>query len=115
MKKCIYFGPAEDFWYPYRFKEFMDNLENTEALVENNFTPMANALDLPLLYYSHEHNVLLKYERDRTFEPEFIPRSIVLKAKIYLFGGDKRDIEDLEWLIKEWAKKYKGIDNMSKK
>ncbi len=116
MKKCIYFGPAENFWYSYRFKEFMDSLDYTEELVENNFTPMANALKLPLLYYSHFHNVVLKHERDEFFNIDsdgaYRRGLALIRAKVTLFGKEEIEIEDLEWLIKEEAKKLKNVDNL---
>ena len=91
----------------------MENLDYIEKLVQNDFSLLAETLNLPLVYYSHKHNVTLKYEKEQTFEPEpFHTRgdSAGLKrAKITLFGKNEVDIENLKWLIKDEAKKHQKI------
>ena len=109
MKKCIYLGQTAGFWNHIRFKEFMDSLDYMEELVENNFTPMASALRIPLLYYSHKDNVVLKYERNESIEIDsdgvYREGLALIRAKITLFGKEEKNMEDLEWLIKKEAKK----------
>ena len=109
MKKCIYFGVEKDFWWHTRFKKFLDSLSFMELLVKNDFSMLDDALNLPLLYYSHKDNVLLKYKRESTY----INSDYLMKrVDVTLFGKDEVDIENLEWLIKDEAKKHQKIDDL---
>ena len=90
--------------------------ELKKKLVKNDFTTMESSLNLPLIYYSNLHNVTLQYSREQFYEDTVYPNengtSPLERVKVTLFGKEKKDIEDLEWLIKGESKKYEGVDKL---
>ena len=115
MEKCIYFGLAKDFWWRTRFKNFIESLDAL-PLVDNEFSLMQEALRIPLVYYSHEHNVTIHYKREEQYETDskgsLINGTAIIRARVTLYG-ELEHINALEGLIKKEAEKLKGIDTIN--
>ena len=96
-KKCIYFGYAKDFWHHAIFREFMNQTDYIEKVLENNSKLLASAI--PAIYYSHEHSSIIMYEKEQTFQPK------LTRARVTLIGKESA-IKDLEKLIRKEAEKH---------
>ena len=107
MNKCIYYGPAKDFWWHRRFEEFMDNADYAERLSEKN--PILTSS--PIIWYSDEYNVAVQYFLENTICPKVIVdgEPFIQRARVTLFW-DENNIKDLEIIIRSEAGRFHGRD-----
>lgn len=117
MKRNIYLGPAKDFWWPTRFRDFFDECDKVENLLPDRWAgEILKKERPPFIYYSLNHNVTIHYDTEQTLYPQSYTYNTghpgLLRARVTLFGKDERDIENLEWFIKKEARKYKGMDEV---